>query len=114
MGMSENTVTTTGPGSGLLSILPRCWSAASSRDTPMEKPVAVVPDLERQIHFEYRAGVVLKTTHHGRINADLPEVICSACQIGDLSKFIQSMLVNRAIWKSIPCGFNYSDIRRNI
>ena len=36
----SNTVTTTGPGSGLLSSLPRYSSAAASRDTPMENPVA--------------------------------------------------------------------------
>src|SRR6478609_2087458 len=124
MGMSENTVTTTGPGSDLLSILPSCCSAASSRDTPIEKPgadrpetdraAAVILDLERQIHFEHRAGVVLKTAYHGWIDADLPKVVCRPSQIGDLAKFIQSMLVNRAVWKSATRGINYSDIPRNI
>ena len=35
-----NTVTTTGPAGGLASSLPMSVSAACSRDTPMEKPVA--------------------------------------------------------------------------
>ena len=37
---SRNTVTSTGPGAGLVSSLPIMVSAACSRDTPMEKPVA--------------------------------------------------------------------------
>ena len=36
----SNTVTITGPGSGFAATLPRWVSAASRRDTPIEKPVA--------------------------------------------------------------------------
>ena len=97
MRVLSNTVTTTGPGSGLASSLPRCVSAACRRDTPMEKPVAgtgsprkradepvvapaaadraeadglalVVLGLERQFNFVDRAGVVFEAADDGGID----------------------------------------------
>src|SRR5262249_17298664 len=79
-----------------------------------DRSALIVLSLERQIHFEDWAGVVLKAADNGWINADLPKVVCSQRQLGDLSKFIQSMLVDRAVWKSVTSCVNYSDIPRNI
>src|SRR5262249_7097622 len=85
-----------------------------SNGAETHRSAGLVFDLERQIHFEDWAGVVLKAAHHRRINTDLPKVVRSQRQIGDLSKFIQSILIDRAIWKSITGCANYSDVPRNV
>ena len=95
----SNTVTTTGPGSGLVSSLPSSVSAACRRDTPMEKPVAgtgsprkrddqpvvapaaadraeahraalLVLGLEQEFDFVDRAGVIFEAADDGGIDAD--------------------------------------------
>ena len=93
----SNTVTTTGPGAGLLSSLPSSVSAACKRETPMEKPgrrhrlaaeardepvvapaaadraeahraAFLVFGVEQEFNFVDRAGVVFETADDGRID----------------------------------------------
>src|SRR5215472_13786245 len=94
-----NTVTTTGPNSLAVSSLPSIVSAACSRDTPMEKPVAgtgraethgpalLVLCLQQQLNLKNRAGVIFEAAHDRRIDTNATFVTASSCKIRNRAEF---------------------------
>src|SRR5262249_13832298 len=85
--------------------------AAKARDPSIVTPAGayraetnwsalVVLSLERQIHFEDWAGVILKAANHGSINADAFASV-SGCfgNMSDFGKFVRAVLPYRVVAK---------------